>query len=31
MSKVATVINYSIRRAYDFRKSGVIHLGEVLA
>lgn len=30
MSKVATVINYSIRRAYDFRKRGVIHLGEVL-
>lgn len=31
MNKVAEAINYSVRRAYDFRKAGVTHLGEVLA
>lgn len=31
MTKVAEAINYSVRRAYDFRKAGVTHLGEVLA
>ena len=30
MTEVADAINYSVRRAYDFRKRGVIHLGEVL-
>lgn len=30
MTQAAYAINYSIRRAYDFRKRGVIHLGEVL-
>lgn len=31
MEKVAALINYSPRRAYYFRKQGVIHLGEVLS
>ncbi len=31
MEKVAALINYSPRRAYHFKKQGVIHLGEVLA
>lgn len=31
MSQVAETIHYSIRRAYHFRKTGVTHLGEVLA
>lgn len=31
MKKVAALINYSPRRAYYFRKQGVIHLGEVLS
>ena len=30
MTQAADAINYSVRRAYDFRKRGVIHLGEVL-
>lgn len=30
MTQVAELINYSPRRAYYFRKQGVIHLGEVL-
>ena len=30
MTEVADVINYSVRRAYHFRKMGVTHLGEVL-
>lgn len=30
MNRVATSINYSVRRTYDFRKSGVTHLGEML-
>ena len=30
MTEVAKGINYSARRAYDFRKQGVIHLGELL-
>lgn len=29
MTQAADAINYSVRRAYDFRKRGVIHLGEV--
>lgn len=31
MEKVAELINYSPRRAYYFKKQGVIHLGEVLS
>lgn len=30
MTQAADAINYSVRRAYDFHKRGVIHLGEVL-
>lgn len=30
MTAAADAINYSVRRAYDFRKRGVVHLGEVL-
>ena len=30
MTQAADAINYSVRRAYDFRKRGVVHLGEVL-
>ena len=30
MTEVADAINYSVRRAYHFRKMGVTHLGEVL-
>lgn len=30
MTEVADAINYSVRRAYYFRKMGVTHLGEVL-
>ena len=30
MEKVAALINYSPRRAYYFRKQGVIHLGDIL-
>ena len=30
MTQAADAINYSVRRAYDFRKRGVIHLREVL-
>lgn len=30
MTQAADAINYSVRRAYDFRKRGVIHLEEVL-
>lgn len=30
MTQVAEIINYSVRRAYYFRKQGVIHLGELL-
>lgn len=30
MTQAADAINYSVRRAYDFRKRGVTHLGEVL-
>ena len=30
MTEVAKAINYSARRAYYFRKQGVIHLGELL-
>lgn len=30
MTQAADAINYSVRRAYDLRKRGVIHLGEVL-
>lgn len=30
MTQAADAINYSVRRAYDFRKRGVIHLGEIL-
>lgn len=30
MAQVAEIINYSVRRAYYFRKQGVIHLGEAL-
>lgn len=30
MAEVADAINYSVRRAYYFRKMGVTHLGEVL-
>ena len=30
MTEVANAINYSVRRAYHFRKMGVTHLGEVL-
>lgn len=30
MTQAADAINYSVRRAYDFRERGVIHLGEVL-
>ena len=30
LTQAADAINYSVRRAYDFRKRGVIHLGEVL-
>lgn len=30
MTQVAELINYSLRRAYYFRKQGVLHLGEIL-
>lgn len=30
MAQVAEIINYSVRRAYYFRKQGVLHLGMVL-
>lgn len=30
MTQAADAINYSVRRAYDFRERGVVHLGEVL-
>lgn len=31
MEKVAALIDYSLRRAYYFRKQGAIHLGELLS
>ena len=30
LTELADAINYSVRRAYHFRKMGVTHLGEVL-